>query len=398
VSLAVPTTQEISDDIIASLESELSQTIPLLPKAFTRVLAKALAGVFVLSFRYSGFIFLQIFAEHATANETTINGKVVRPLIELGRRVGVGDPTDAVRAELLIEITVTNQTGTLPVQSQLVRADTQVTYLTLAAVTLDAATKQVTVRASADPDDNGGAGAIGNLEAGDIIEFANPLPNVAREAVVLSVSVQGADAEDIETSYRPKIIDRIQARPQGGAYADYRTWALTVAGIIHAYPYTGDPGEVDVYVEATEASSGSPDGIPTGAQLTAVEDAIQFDVGGLATRRPVNAAVNVLPITREAFDVQLDGLDVDDSATVIDSIEFGLDEYLRSREPFIVGLSVLPRDDRITVAAIGGIVDGIVSAAGGTITRVLLVRDSLEITAYTLANGEKAKLGTVSEV
>ena len=54
MSLVTPSTQEISDDIIAGLEGALAQSIPLLPKAFSRVLAKVLAAVFVLLYKYAG--------------------------------------------------------------------------------------------------------------------------------------------------------------------------------------------------------------------------------------------------------------------------------------------------------------------------------------------------------
>ena len=43
MSLLVPTTQEVSDNTIAEIELAISQTIPLLPKGFTRVLAKVFA-------------------------------------------------------------------------------------------------------------------------------------------------------------------------------------------------------------------------------------------------------------------------------------------------------------------------------------------------------------------
>jgi uncharacterized phage protein gp47/JayE len=398
MALAAPTTQELADDIIAQLEASISQTIPILPKSFSRVLAKVLAGAVVLVYKYAGFLLLQLFVAHASFRETTVLGKVIIPLVELGRLFGVGDPIAGTRAELVIDVTVTNQIGTLPSGSQLLRSDTGVIYLTKAAVALDAATVQVTVVASSDPDENGGAGTIGNLDPGDILSFANPLDNVARDAVVDSQAVTGADAET-EAAYRQRIIDRVQARPQGGAYSDYRVWAKTVPGIVSVYPYTSpSPGEVDVYVEATEASSGDPDGIPTGAQITAVFDAIQLDTGGLASRRPVGAAVNVYGITRLAFDVEVTGLSIDASleAEVKAAISSGIDEYLRTREPYIIGLSVLPRRDRVTVAAVGGIVNGIVEVAGGTVVSVALELGAIPIAGYTLGDGEKAKGGGVS--
>nr|MCH9737100.1 hypothetical protein [Actinomycetes bacterium] len=61
MSLTTPTTKEISDNIIAQLEASFSQTIPLLQKAFFRVLSTVLAGVFILLYKYGGFMFLQMF-------------------------------------------------------------------------------------------------------------------------------------------------------------------------------------------------------------------------------------------------------------------------------------------------------------------------------------------------
>jgi uncharacterized phage protein gp47/JayE len=393
MSLETPTTRALSDQIVAQIAAAISQSIPLLPKAFSRVLAWAVAGAIVLVYKYAGFIFLQLFVAHASAEETTINGKKVRPLVEWGRLFGVGDPQAATKAELLVAVTVLNQVGSLPAGTQMLYAPTRVVYLTTAAVDLDAPTIQVTIRAESDDQGGDGSGDIGNLQAGDIVSFASTPAGVATDAEVVSQSVTAADAESVE-EYRARIVRHVQRRPQGGAYADYQSWAEEVEGIVHAYPYTGDnPGEVDVYIQATPESSGDPDGIPTGAQITAVEESIQLNESGLATRRPVGAAVNVLPISLVEFDVEISGLDPDTPETRT-AIEEGVAEYLESREPFIVGLSVLPRDDRITNAAVGGIVDDIVSAEGATVTTVELTPGP----AYTLGPGEKARFGTPSYI
>lgn len=396
MSLTTPTTAEIADNIQAQIESSLSATAPpLLPKAFIRVLAKVLAGVFILVYRYAGFIFLQMFVSTASMRETVVNGRTIRPLIEWGRLIGVGDPIAATRAELVVTVTVELQTGSLPAGSQLLFASTGVIYLTTASVFLDAPTKQVTIRASSDQQGGGGAGAIGNLQPGEIVSFASPLPNVARDCVVVSQAVTGADAESDDT-YRARVIRRFRRRPQGGAYADYQQWGEEAAGILNVYPYTSDnPGEVDVYVEATIASSGSPDGIPTGAQLNAVRDLILLDQAGLASRKPANAALNVFAITRTGLNVRIADLDPDTPEAQL-AIKDAIDEFMRSREPFIVGLSVLPRRDRITQASVAGVADEAASALGATISEVELLNGVNPILAYTLDQGEKAKLGTAT--
>lgn len=394
MSLTTPTTKEISDNIIAQLEASLNQTIPLLPKSFLRVLAKTLAGVFVLLYKYGGFIFLQIFVQTASANETTINGKIVKPLIEWGRLIGVTDPTAATNAELLIDITVENQVGTLSSGTQLVNADNGVTYITIGAVLLNAATVQATIRAVSDQAGGGGAGAIGNLDPGAIVSFANPLANVARNATVDSQTVTGADAELTEI-YRQRVIDRFQKRPQGGAYADYEQWGEETAGIINVYPYTSDcPGQVDIYCEAN--TDIDPDGIPTPAQLQAVLDSINLDQDGRATRRPANALANTFAITRTGFVVNVAGLIVDNLAQVQADITTAVEEYFLDREPFIDGLSILPRRDRITRSGVGGIVDDIVNAAGGIFSGVTITQSTIDIQTYSLGIGEKAKVDSVT--
>lgn len=398
MSLTTPTTKEINDNIVAQLEASLNQTIPLLPKAFMRVLARALAGVFVLLYKYAGFMFLQMFVRTAAYADTEVNGVTINPLREWGDLVGVPDRAPATQAELLIDITVEDQTGFLPANSQLVGRDNGVTYVTLSSVALDAATVQATVRAVSDQAGGGGAGAIGNLDPGAVLSFANPLGRVSRNTTVVSQTVTGADAEAIE-AYRQRIIDRFQKRPQGGAYADYEQWGEEPAGVINVYPYTSDcPGQVDVYVEATPASSGSPDGIPTPAQLQEVKDAIELDQAGLASRRPANALVNVFPITRTGFAVRVLGLDVDDLAAVRAQIETAIEEYFLDREPFILGLSVPPRQDRITRSALSGVVDDVVSASGGIFNSVVVTQDDLELQIYSLGVGEKAKAASVSFV
>jgi hypothetical protein len=250
------------------------------------------------------------------------------------------------------------------------------------------------VRAVADQAGGGGAGTIGNLEPGAILTFANPLPNVSREATVDSQVVTAANGEEIEV-YRQRVIDRFQKRPQGGAYADYEQWAEEVEGIINAYPYTGSPGEVDVYSGATVASSGNSDGIPTNAQLEAVLDSINMNQNGLASRRNANAFVNSLPIRRTGFQVRVTGLNgVSDPAQVQADIEEDLTSYFLSAEPYIIGLSIPPRQDQLTATRVASIVEDVVTAAGGTFVAAEFSLTGVfsPLAIYILGAGEKSKL------
>lgn len=396
--MTTPTTAQLSANIVASISAAISQTVPLLPKSFVAVLAKALAAVLVILYKRADFIGLQWFVATASSRPTTFNGQTITPLIEIGRQIGVGDPTGATQAEFVATISVQIQTGSLPPGTQIIGAN-GVAYLLIGSVSLNASTVSGTFRAASDQSGGDGAGAIGNLPVSSVLSFANPLPNVARTVTVTSIVTVGADAENLDIDYRRRVLDRWQKRPQGGALADYEQWAETVPGIINVYPYTGaDPGEVDVYCEATVASSGDPDGIPTAPQLAAVLAAINYDENGLASRRPANAFVNTLPITRTHFDIVVTGLaDVADEAQVEADIVAAVEAYFLAASPYINGLTVPPRRDRLTRSAVIGVVEDIVTAANGTFTTATFEEvGGSPVETYTLGRGEKALAESVT--
>jgi hypothetical protein len=101
--------------------------------------------------------------------------------------------------------------------------------------------------------------------------------------------------------------------------------------------------------------------------------------------------VNAEAITRQPFSVTVLTLDPD-TAGVRTTITDAVSDFLFSREPFIVGLSVLPRADRVTLSAVSGVVDEAASADGSTVASVELNLAGSPITAYTLDRGQKAKL------
>lgn len=394
MSLETPTTADISANIVAQMESALNQTVPLLSKSFIRVMAKAMAGVFILIYKYGGFIFLQMFPSTASNRETQVNGKTIIPLAEWGNLIGVGSQTPASQAQLYAAVTIEANGDTLPAGSQLINRTNGVTYLTVSSAILNGSSITLAIRASADQSGGDGAGTIGNLDAGAIVSFANPLASVGRDATIQSTINTGVDAETTD-AYRQRIIDRFKARPQGGAYADYRTWGESVHGIASVYPYTGPtPGTVDVYVLASDAP-GIVNGIPTMAQLEAVLDACYYDEEGRATRAPVNALVNTHSIYRIEFEAVITDLNVDNPDQVKADIEAALVEYYYSREPYIAGLSALPQRNRVTRSGVAGVVDDVVSAAGGIFSAVQLTRSGVFVDVYTLGIGQLARSGGV---
>lgn len=400
MSLQIPTTAELTAALIADLEAAFGITIPVWAKAFLRVFPKSVAGLMTIVYKYGGSMFLQQFVQYAGTSEITVNGRRLIPLVEWGRLVGVGDPTAATRAEYDITVLVNNPVGNMEKNTQYRNVNNGVTYLVVNTVALASPSITVRIRAYQDQNGTGGKGEIGNMIAGRAnVRLITPQANVETESSVDTEVVTGVDAEDWE-DYRQRVINRFRMQPQGGAYTDYRDWATEVEGIINAYVYTGDPGEVDVYSEAN--TDVDPDGIPTGAQLTAVENSIELDVTGLASRRPVSSFVNSLAITRTAFDVTISGLQGGtlSLSDLEDKVEDALDTYFLSREPYIHGLSLGARRDRITRAEAGGAVQDVCSAYGAIYDTIVVDRSGgpAGLITYVLTEGEKAKSGTVSFV
>ena len=390
-----PTISELQASIKSSLESRMSITIPLLEKAFLWVVSVVFAGVLSLLYKYVSWWAQQPFAQFASFEEVTCGDKRFSPLIEIGVENDAGYPKEATRAELVVDVaTVTDGTEpyqTLSENEALTSDDNDFTYLVKNTVTLDAETVQATIIASADPDDGGGYGASGNLQPGATLSFAKPVAYVSRTVTVASQAVTAADAES-EDAYRGRVRRR-RARPlQGGAYADYEAWGEGVPGILRCYPQSGDPGEILAYIEATVESSGSDDGIPTTAQLEAVETAMHYDDAGKRTRAPGDVPVTVLPISRAGMDVEIIGLDVEDETGCKADVESALDEYFRSLEVYIVGLSIPPRKDRALSVDVGGIISDVVRSYDGTFASHVMSYSGDTLASFPVTADRKLKL------
>jgi hypothetical protein len=423
------TASEISAAIIAQLENSLNTTIPLLPKSFCRVLAKALGGVFVLLYQFAGFTLLQVFPKTASNEPMTIGGYSITPLKMWGSLVGVNQKTGQ-RAEYTISITVLTQGGTLSSGERIVNPATEMIYTIIGDVSLNAATVSATIRATV-------AGELGSVDVGTTLNFVSPPAAVEKE---VSVTVEVAPGVDPETTeeYRERVLERWAARPQGGAYADYRDWAEEVEGVRNAYPYSGwydasqfsEPwpetspmaaaGQVFVFIESSSHTDGvppalGPGGRPpnpeTGGLLQDVFDNIEADSTGLANRRNVNAYVRVYPIRdnewdgldgtggRTEFDVNVIALaSVEDENTAKDAIKDGVTDYFTDREPYITGLAIPPRKDIISNLTVGAVCGQIAASKGGTIRDIEVSLDGTPIPdgLYYLQEGEKSKLGTIS--
>lgn len=382
----VPTIDETAEGLIAAWRVTFGVVIALVPKSFLVVLARTLAAVYVTLFKYAAYTFLQQYAQTASLAPTEILGRQVSPLEALAAERGIGAPTPATQAEFNIDVTVLILSGTIQPGEQVIGVDNNITYLIQDAIPLDAATVTARVRAASDQAGGTGAGVVGNLPIGSAVVFANPRENVAREAVVSGILVTAADGET-ETAYRERVLAAYQTQPEGGSPVDYRAWAVAVDGIIKAYPYKGDPGEIDLYVEADPISSGSPDGIPTVAQRQSVLDAVTAP-----GHAPLSDYVNVYPITRTAFRVRVLSLDAVKLAECRQAVEDALVALYATFEPYIPGVDPGVRRDAVTEAEAIATAAAVIRTYSGTYTVIYQDKGGIRNPFYVLGEGERAKV------
>lgn len=373
MAVTIPTFEEIKALIIGDIEAALSQTIPILPKAVLRRLAGALAGAWLILYKYNSDAHRERFVQTASLKYLKLLGELVRVNQQ---------PASGWIGEC--EITCTGSSGTIAAGTQFVKSDTGVVYITTAEEFISPGTVTLSIVA-------GTMGDTGNLIVSDVLDIVSPLAGVALQATVSAVTTDGDDAEDIET-YRQRVLNAYQKKPQGGASADYEQWALEAPNVISVYPYSSTtPGIVDIYIEVDNQT----DGIPTAGQLTATEAYINYDpTTGRATRRPVTAELNMQPISRYDFDITINALAPDTPATRA-LIDDALDTYMEERAPYIQGLTILRRDT-ISQIEIVSLIFSIIQPLGATISSVELYDMTGAIDLYVLTAGEKAKLNSVT--
>lgn len=359
--LTIPTVAEIRDQIISDVEGSIGQSVPLLPRAFVRVLAAALAGVQALCYRYGRWAVRQIFA--ATADEEA--------LVARGAQYGL-TPSPAVAAVLTAQATGTDGT-TIPAGTLWIGDENSLVYSQNEAVEIAGGTAAITVRCLT-------AGDEGNLAAGQTLTISTPIAGVDSAASVTGTTTTGEDAESVE-SFRAEVQERERHKPQGGAPADYVQWALEVPGIVKAFAHRITAGYATVYPMI--ALSG--DRIPDEAKREEVRQYLAD-----LSRKPLQSTPVVEAMTEVVFDVTITDL-VPNTADVKARIESQLEAYLLARFPRQYPDEVAPTDTVSTAALSGAAVD--VGMFSGVLT---MTADSTPATTYTLGAGELARLGTVT--
>jgi uncharacterized phage protein gp47/JayE len=389
------TTEDIRDLLINAFNFYFNKTIRILPKSFIRVLSIVLAGVFITLYKQIGWLFLQLFPETAYWKEVIILGKKIRPLVKWGILIGAGPPWSGTQWKGEIAITVTNKNSTLLGGAQLKSELTGKLYITDISKFLTHDTETVNISCVE-------TGSGGNIEAGDTLNFVNPLGNVKKTAVVLSVIIDGTN-DETEGEYRYRVVNRYRMQPQGGALADYRIWASDVPGLLNVYPYKDEASPSGVLIYVSGNPSVFPDRIPSDALLKQVGNACTYDPKtGKATRKPITAVIDpagdgsyshVKPVSVIEFDIYINGLAGIIPSDFAEAVRPAVENYFLGREPYIRGLS----DDNnktniVSRNNVSSVVDQIAISVKAEFDSVTMRLEENIEPSYTLSMGEVSKL------
>lgn len=200
------------------------------------------------------------------------------------------------------------------------------------------------------------------LSVGNFLVITEPVIGVEQIVEVVEIIELPIESESID-AYRKAIIDAIQLEPQGGARTDYRLWAKDAQGVRAVYPFVkeNEAGVVQIFVEATEVDSTDGHGTPSTFIIDDVKQVLEFDPDSTKPieergRRPIQAILEVLPITLRPVDV--DVIDLNQNSTSIQNlIRTNLEDYLKSVRPFLDGADLARnKNDILNVARLQGVV------------------------------------------
>lgn len=360
--ISVPTAADLSAQILADIEGTLGQQSPLLPKAFIRVLARALGGALALLYRVIAWSYDQIFPATAGAEALT----------RFGAQYGLAQ-RPAVAA--VIDIQIVGTEGAEIPAATVWRGSNGLTYQQ-AALAVIAGTGIASARVTCLE-----GGSLGSLGVGNTLEAASPVSGVDG-ASVTAIQTEGEDEETTE-QYRARILQRIAGQPQGGSAADYIRWACEVPGIVKAFAFRTDVGEVTVY--PLEATTGAAR-VPAAGKLAEVLAYIDN-----TARRPLCATVLAVAMTERTVDVTITTLSPSDAPTKA-AIQAELERYLYAAYP-----RQYPDEENPThVISVAAIWAAILAAGASAASVTMTVSGTGAVTSYTLADSDLCKLGTIT--
>ncbi|NBB17561.1 baseplate J protein [Caulobacter sp. SLTY] len=315
-----PTLSELIGRVETDLVGRLNGGLAAVRRSIERVVARVLAGVAHEMYGRLEEASRQLFPDTATG-------------VHLERWAGVWQVVRKPAESASGPVVLTGTNGTeVPTGTRLQRED-GAEYLTTADA--EVAGGEVTLDVEAVV-----AGLAGNAEAGTPISLVSPIGGVSSEGVVDTGGLGGGVDQEADAALRTRLNERIREQPAGGSDADYKRWAKEVPGVTRAwvFPNRGGLGKVGV----TFVRDGEDDIIPSGGELTAVEDYIE-------PRRPVTAELVVFAPTPVALNPVI-GL-TPDTAEVRAAVEAELKDLLAREAAVGADLLLTHIAEAISIAA-----------------------------------------------
>jgi uncharacterized phage protein gp47/JayE len=190
----IPSATEIQARIVADVESAIGQTVPLLPKAVIRVLAKAIALIDVLLYRSIMWVYAQIFPDTAD----------YAALILLGALVGIS-PTKPVAS--VVTASVPGVTGESVPTGTNFRSNSGLVYQVTTGGTISGGVASCTLTCLS-------AGDAGNIANGEVLTILSPDVNLTGTATITATVTDGDDAETLD-HFRARVVARYKRRMTG---------------------------------------------------------------------------------------------------------------------------------------------------------------------------------------
>jgi uncharacterized phage protein gp47/JayE len=389
--ITIPTTEQLYNSYLASLETKYGSTIPSFGKNFLRALALVQAATMKLFYLAIGKLQKNSFID--TADPEATGGTLERfGRIKLGR-----DPFPAAVGQYTITVTGTPG-STIPASTTFKSNDDSLSpgkmFVLDVGHVMATSSDEITVRALE-------AGTGSKLLIGDGLTATAPIIGVNRTALVDGVVVEPLAAEDIE-DYRQKGLRAYRLEPNGGAASDFRLWADDAQGVKQVYPYaaTGATAEVNLYVEANPADSTDGLGTPSPAMLAAVEAVVELDPDTSKPlyergRRPLGIwKVNYLPVAVKGIDIEINGF-VGLTPAIQSQIYNALKAQVDKVRPFVAAADIL--EEKNDILDTNKIISTILSVRPGSTFGVVELRvDGILENTHTFINGDIPYLNSVT--
>lgn len=271
-----PTLTQLITRARADQDARLPGADSRLPASVLDVLARAHSGAVNGLYGYLDWLARQLLPDAAEAEFLARHADIWR----VTRKGAIGAAGN---------ISCTGTAGAaVPIGSLLVTAAGR-EYRTTAAAVIGGGATPVPVQDVA-------GGLAGNLAVGAALTFAAPIAGVNAAAVVAAGGLAGGADEEDDEALRTRLLTRIRTPPQGGALADYVSWALEVPEVTRAWAFREWMGAGTVGV--TFVMDGRPSILPEPEDIDAV-------AAYLDERRPVTATPVVFAPVAYPIDVRI---------------------------------------------------------------------------------------------